>query len=67
VQCGEYSLVIYCVSVLLSFAGHAILSAGWNNVASQSLVSVAGIAIMAAIAVLLASFNRTATSHPRTL
>jgi hypothetical protein len=67
VQCGEYSLAIYCVSVLLSFAGHAILSAGWNNLASQSLVSVAGIAIMAAIAILLARFNRTATSHPRTL
>ena len=67
VQCGEYSLVIYCVSVLLSFAGHAILSAGWNNVASQSLVSVAGIAIMAAIAVVLARFNRKVTPHPRTL
>jgi hypothetical protein len=67
VQCGEYSLVIYCVSVLLSFAGHAILSAGWNNVASQSLVGVAGIAIMAAIAVVLARFNRKVTPHPRTL
>jgi hypothetical protein len=67
VRCGEYSLAIYCVSVLLSFAGHAILNAGWNNLASQSLVSVAGIVIMATIAVLLARFDRTATSHPRTL
>ncbi|OAF07762.1 hypothetical protein AYJ54_16800 [Bradyrhizobium centrolobii] len=67
VQCGEYSLPIYCVSVLLSFAAHAILNMGWNSLASQTLVSVAGIAVMAAIAGLLARIDRTATSHPRTL
>jgi hypothetical protein len=57
VQCGEYSLAVYCVSVLLSFAAHAMLSMGWNNLASQTLVSVAGIAIMAAIATQLAKLN----------
>jgi hypothetical protein len=31
VQCGEHSLVIYCVSVLLSFAAHAILDISPNN------------------------------------
>jgi hypothetical protein len=67
VQCGEYSLVIYCVSVVLSFAAHAILNTGWNNLASQTLVSVAGIAVMAAIAEMLARNDRTVTSHPRTL
>jgi hypothetical protein len=67
VQCGEYSLAIYCISVLLSFVAHAILNMGWNNLASQTLVSVAGIAIMAAIARLLARIDRAATSHPRTL
>jgi hypothetical protein len=35
VQCGEYSLVIYCISVLLSFAAHAILSLSWNDLVSQ--------------------------------
>jgi len=67
VQCGEYSLVIYCVSVLLSFAAHAILNIGPNNLASQTLVSLAGIAIMAVFAGLLARMGRTGKAHPRTL
>jgi hypothetical protein len=67
VLCGEYSLAIYCVSVLLSFAAHAILNMGWNNLASQTLVSVAGLVIMAAIAALLARIDRTAKGHLRTL
>jgi hypothetical protein len=67
VQCGEYSLPIYCISVLLAFAAHAILSLGWDNLASQTLVSVVGIAIMATIAGFLASIDRTANLHPRVL
>jgi hypothetical protein len=67
VQCGEYSLVIYCISVLLSFAAHAILNLGWNDLVSQTLVSVAGIAVMAAIAVVLAKVNRATDAHPCTL
>lgn len=65
VLCGEYSLPIYCVGVLLSFAAHAILNLGWNNLASQTLVSIAGIGIMAAIATLLARIDRSADVHPR--
>jgi hypothetical protein len=67
VQCGEHSLAIYCVSVLLSFAAHAILNMGWNNLASQTFVSVAGLVIMAAIAALLARIDQTAKGHLRTL
>ena len=67
VQCGEYSLAVYCVSVLLSFAAHAILSAGWNNLASQTLVSLVGITIMASVAGLLARINRAATGQLRPL
>jgi hypothetical protein len=67
VQCGEYSLVVYCVSVLLSFAAHAMLSTDWNNLASQTLVSLVGIAIMASVARLLARIDRGATGHPRPL
>jgi len=67
VQCGEYSLVIYCISVLLSFAAHAILNLGWNDLVSQTLVSIAGIAIMAMIAGLLARFDQTGNAHPCTL
>lgn len=67
VRCGEYSLVIYCAGVLLSFAGHAVLSLGSNSLASQTLVSVAGLAIMGAIASLLAGIDRTSRAHPRPL
>jgi len=67
VLCGEYSLAIYCISVLLSFAAHATLTSGWNNLVSQTFVSLAGIAIMAAIAGLLAGIDRTANAHPRPL
>jgi len=67
VQCGEYSLGIYCISVLLSFAAHAILNLGWNDLVSETLVSVAGIAVMAATAVVLAKVNRATDAHPCTL
>jgi hypothetical protein len=66
-QCGEYALVVYCASVLLSFAAHAILSTSWNNLVSQTLVSVAGIAVMAAIAALLARSGGDAKGFPRIL
>ena len=67
VKCGEYSLVIYCLSVLLSFAAHAILNLGWNGLVSQTLVSVAGLAVMAATASVLATVNRATEPQPCTL
>jgi hypothetical protein len=66
-ECGEHSLVVYCVSVLLSFAGHAALSTSWNSPVSQTLVSAAGIAMMAAVAALAARLHRVAGMHPRAL
>jgi len=53
--------------VLLSFAAHAILNMGWNDLASQTLVSVAGLVIMGATAGLLARLDRTAKGHLRVL
>jgi hypothetical protein len=53
IQCSEYSLAI-CCSVLLSFAAHAVLGIGWNNLATQTLVRVAGIAMLSRIAASLA-------------
>ena len=64
VQCGEYALAVYCASVLLSFAAHAVLNLGWNDLVSQTLVSVAGLAAMAAVAAFLSAVDRTAeASH----
>lgn len=67
VQCGEYSLAVYCVGVLLSFAAHAILSTSWNNSVSQTAVSAAGIAIMVGTAAVLARIDRASSVHPRVL
>ena len=67
VQCGEYSLAVYCMSVLLAFAAHAILSTGWNNLALQTLFGAIGLAALAATAGFLARIDRTGDVHPRTL
>lgn len=67
VQCGEYSLAIYCISVLLSFAAHAILSTGWNSLALQTMLSAAGLAILAAVAGFIARVDQAGRAHPRTL
>jgi hypothetical protein len=53
--------------VLLSFAAHAILNLGWHDLVSQTLVSVAGLAVMAATASVLAKVNRSAEAQPCTL
>lgn len=58
-RCGEQPLAVYCASVLLSFAGHALLRMTWNNVMTQALVTVGGIAIMTGIAIRLARLNHS--------
>jgi hypothetical protein len=58
IRCGEYSLAIYCASVLLSLAAHAVLSEGWNSLASQTLVTLMGLGLMSGMAVLLAAIDR---------
>lgn len=67
VQCGEYSLATYCISVLLSFIAHAILSSGSNNLVLQTVLSAAGLAILAAAAGFIARVNQTDSVHPRAL
>ena len=67
VQCGEHSLVIFCASVLLSFAAHFVLVQISNDLAAQCLVVVGGILIMSALAALLSRLDRRGTTHPRTI
>ena len=51
--CGQNSLPIYCVGVLLAFAGHLVLFDISDGLAMQMLVSFVGIAAMIATATLL--------------
>jgi len=67
IRCGEYSLAIYCVSVLLSFAAHALLSLGSNGLASQTLVTLLGLGLMSALAMSLASIDRGVLPNLRPL
>jgi len=53
IRCGENSLPIYCLSVLLSFVGFVILTQVSGTLAMQVAVSIAGIALMIAVATLM--------------
>jgi hypothetical protein len=50
VKCGQQSLAVFCVGVFLSFVGHFVLALSYGSVWAQIGVSVAGIAIMTAVA-----------------
>jgi len=53
IRCGENSLAIYCLGILLSFMGFVILSKFSSTIAMEVAVSMAGIAIMIAAATLI--------------
>jgi hypothetical protein len=50
IKCGQQSLAVFCVGVFLSFVGHFVLILSSGSVLAQIVVSVAGIAIMTAVA-----------------
>ncbi|WFU42352.1 OpgC domain-containing protein [Bradyrhizobium sp. CB82] len=50
IRSGEEWLAVFCISVFLSFAAHLILITGPNLVAMQILVSLTGLAVIAAVA-----------------
>jgi hypothetical protein len=53
IRCGENSLSIYCIGVLLAFIAHVVLIDVSGSFAMQVAVSSAGIAIMVIVANLL--------------
>jgi hypothetical protein len=53
IRCGENSLAMYCLSILLSFIGYIILVGVSNTIAMQVAVSSGGIALMIAAATLM--------------
>jgi len=53
IRCGENSLPIYCVSVLMSFAGFVILTEFSGGLAMQAVVTVVGILLLILIASVL--------------
>lgn len=50
IVCGEQSLAVFCVGVLMSFAGHFALITGSGSLMAQVFVSATGIAAMTLVA-----------------
>ena len=67
IQCGEHSLLIFCASVLLSFAAHFVLVQISNGLAAQCLVAAGGILMHERIGRPAVRLDRRGTAHPRTI
>jgi hypothetical protein len=65
IRCGENSLAIYCLGVLLAFIAQAMLVDMSGSTAMQAALSLAGIAIMAAAATLLTWESQLDRRGPR--
>jgi hypothetical protein len=57
IRCGENSLAIYCIGVLLALAGHIVLIDISDGLAMQITLSLAGILVMIAAATFLNSIR----------
>jgi hypothetical protein len=53
IRCGENSLAIYCLGVLLSLIGHVVLTKFFGTIAMQAAVSIAGVVLMIIAATLM--------------
>ena len=65
IRCGENSLSIYCLGVLLAFAAHVILVEVSASIAMQLAVSVGGIVAMVLAATLLTWESRLDRRGPK--
>jgi len=65
IRCGENSLSIYCLGVLLSFLAHIVLVEASGGLAMQIAVSIAGIALMILAATLLTWESRLDRRGPK--
>ncbi|NPV22828.1 OpgC domain-containing protein [Bradyrhizobium aeschynomenes] len=65
IRCGENSLSMYCLGVLLAFIGQVLLTDVFAGFAMQLAISVAGIAIMIGAATLLTWESQLDRRGPR--
>jgi hypothetical protein len=57
ILCGQHSLEIFCLGILLSFVGHFVTSEVSRSVGMQILISMLGIAVMVAVASLITWYD----------
>jgi hypothetical protein len=65
VRCGENSLEIYCVSVLLSLVAHLMLERTSGGVAAQVFVSATGVLLLTGLATLSTWISIGSRRQPR--
>jgi hypothetical protein len=57
ILCGQHSLEIFCLGILLSFIGHFVTSEVSRSVGMQILISMLGIAVMVGVASLITWYD----------
>lgn len=62
--CGENSLHIFCLGIFLAFLGHLALVEIAGSIAAQTMVIVAGIAIMCGVAYMMNWFKERSGRKP---
>lgn len=67
VRCGENSLEVYCIGVILALAGHIVLVKTSGGIAMQVIVSAGGILLLVAFATLLTWIRIRSRQHPKLL
>jgi len=64
ILCGQNSLYVFCLSILLAVFGHFILSEFYSALPMQLLVNLAGFALMIGTAALIAWYKAASASGP---
>jgi hypothetical protein len=65
ILCGQHSLHVFCLSILLSVLGHFVLAEFYNGLSMQIAVNAAGMALMIATAGLLEWYKKAARPPAR--
>jgi hypothetical protein len=60
ILCGQHSLHVFCLGILLSVLGHFVLAEFYQGLAAQVAVNIAGLGLMIATANLLEWYKRAA-------
>src|SRR6266480_298740 len=63
IRCGQHSLQVFCLGILLSVLGQMVLTSWRGDVPMQLAVDLAGIALMAGLAGLLAWYKSSNAAH----
>ena len=63
IRCGQHSLQVFCLSILLSVLGQIVLTSWRGDIPMQLAVDLAGMALMAALAGLLTWYKSSNAAH----